>query len=118
VRDNLGEKYDGGLWEANLEEQLAWHARDLVKEGCSRISELQIRYPNWSWVSMKGPIVARSRLSNARQYIITNHAGDAISFQSHFEHGNQEPKFGESSHGVVGICNTSEILAKNRNSFP
>jgi hypothetical protein len=92
VRDNLGDVYGGGLWEANLEEQLAWHARDLAKEGCSRIPELQTRYPSWSWASMKGPIIARSRLPKARQYTVTNHAGGAIAFKSHSKDENEEPK--------------------------
>lgn len=92
VRDVLGETYGGGLWEINLEEQLAWHSREIMSEGCGRIPELQNRYPSWSWASMKGPIIAHNRLSKARQYIVTNHTGDAITFKSHFEDKNNEPE--------------------------
>ncbi|KAF2440205.1 HET-domain-containing protein, partial [Karstenula rhodostoma CBS 690.94] len=81
VRDILGEQYGGGLWENNLEEQLAWHSYNMTSEGCSRIPELQSRYPSWSWASIKAPIIAHSRLSKARQYVVTNHAGDAIRFE-------------------------------------
>ncbi|OAG01999.1 HET-domain-containing protein [Paraphaeosphaeria sporulosa] len=91
VRDILGERYGGGLWEANLEEQLAWHSHDVVFEGDARLPELQSRYPSWSWASMKGPIVAHSRLSTARQYVVENHVGDAITFESHFKDKDNEP---------------------------
>lgn len=92
VRDILGETYGGGLWEANLEEQLAWHVRDPAPVDLGRIHELQHLYPSWSWASIKGPVVAHNRLARARQYVVTNHTGDAIAFQSQYEGEKHEPK--------------------------
>ena len=92
VRDILGEKYGAGLWEANLEEQLAWHVRDPAPVGLGRIHELQHLYPSWTWASIKGPIIAHNRLARARQYVVTNHAGGATSFQSRYEEEKYEPK--------------------------
>ncbi|KAF1968019.1 HET-domain-containing protein, partial [Bimuria novae-zelandiae CBS 107.79] len=91
VRDVLDEKYGGGLWEHRLEEQLAWHVRDVARNHMSRLPELQHLHPSWSWVSLKGPIIAHGRLPKAREYVVTDHDGKAIAFKSHFEDNDKEP---------------------------
>lgn len=103
VRDTLGEAYAVGMWENQLEEQLAWYPRDLGSENEARIPELQYRYPSWSWASLKGPILSSGRLSKARQYVITDHSGDAISFKNHPQNDdNQEPQLDRQPMPLLG----------------
>ncbi|KAL5405542.1 hypothetical protein PMIN03_008399 [Paraphaeosphaeria minitans] len=113
VRDVLGERYGGGLWESNLEEQLAWHSYGVVSASDGRLPELQSRYPSWSWASMKGPIVARSRLSTARQYVVENHAGGAITFESHFEAKDNEPELERIPMALSGYVARIQCLQKS-----
>ncbi|KAL1596598.1 hypothetical protein SLS60_009246 [Paraconiothyrium brasiliense] len=116
VRDLLGEKYGGGLWENKLEEQLAWHVRDIPSKDCGRISELQYRYPSWSWASVKGPIVAHGRLPKPRQHVVTNHEGNAIAFESHSKDSDKEPVLKRDPLPLLGYvtgANISQESASN-----
>ncbi|KAJ4351872.1 uncharacterized protein N0V89_007216 [Didymosphaeria variabile] len=109
VRDSLREKYGGGLWENKLEEQLAWHVRDLPTQDSGRISELQYRHPSWSWTSVKGPIIAHGRLPKPRQYVVTDHEGNAIAFESHFESSDEEPVLKRNPLPLLGYVTGANI---------
>lgn len=109
VRDILDESYSCGLWETNLAEQLAWHAREPAVGDSGRIPELQYRYPSWSWASMKGSIVARNRLAQGRQYVVTNHDGNDIAFESQFENTNEEPKLKRVPMELFGYVSQAQI---------
>jgi len=79
VRDALNEKdpdeeYGGGMWRNGLHEQLAWRMKDSGVPG-TRIPELQIKRPSWSWASVKGPVIASDRLCPPRCYTVTDHEG-------------------------------------------
>lgn len=81
VRDVLGEEYGGGMWRSALHEQLAWRMKNSGIPN-TRIPELQIKNPSWSWASVKGPVVVRGRLCPPRCYTVTDHKGQPdLSFE-------------------------------------
>ncbi|KAJ4299948.1 hypothetical protein N0V90_005196 [Kalmusia sp. IMI 367209] len=112
VRDTLKEEYGGGLWQNELEEQLAWHTRDLAPENEGRIAELQHQYPSWSWASVKGAVIAHGRLPKARHYVVTNHEGDPIAFESSFSDENEEPKLNRVPMPILGYVGQALVLSK------
>ncbi|KAI9708475.1 MAG: hypothetical protein M1820_003936 [Bogoriella megaspora] len=79
LRDALGEQYGAGLWEGNLEEQLAWKVSECRLD--ERPQELS-HNPTWSWASMGGAIQTHDRFLNTeRCYHVTDHAGRPIRFE-------------------------------------
>lgn len=71
VREDKAEDYGAGFWKRALEEQLAWRMKDAgVLE--SRIPELQVTNPSWSWASVKGAVLAHDRLTTWRFYTATS----------------------------------------------
>jgi hypothetical protein len=73
VRDALKEEYGGGMWR-NLHEQLSWRMMDSGTT-ITRVPELQMLNPSWSWASVKGPVIAHDRLCPPRCYTVTDHEG-------------------------------------------
>lgn len=83
VRDALGVEYGEGLWEENLEDQLAWRVKECkLLERPSESSEeaLARTIPSWSWASMDGSIVVPDRLSDQPHFKITDHNGRNLTF--------------------------------------
>jgi hypothetical protein len=78
VRDILGEEYGAGLWEKNLEEQLAWRVAECKLD--KRPKEL-IHNPSWSWASMSGTIHLPDRVQVMRCYVVKDHQNHPISVQ-------------------------------------
>ena len=78
MRDILRQEYAVGMWGSALEEQLAWTVVD--NRTSKRTEELQWRYPSWSWASVQGAIIPRTRLDFDRFYVVTDHDGKSISF--------------------------------------
>ena len=79
LRDGLGENYGAGLWEGNLEEQLAWRISKCELQ--DRPQELS-HNPTWSWASMKGAIQTQDRfLEKERCYYVKDHQGRPIEFE-------------------------------------
>lgn len=71
AREDDGEDYAAGLWKRALEEQLAWRMKEAgVLE--SRIPELQMKNPSWSWASVQGAVLAHERLTPWRFYTVTD----------------------------------------------
>ena len=59
VRDEIGIEYGNGLWEKNLEDQLAWRVAEctlVVRPSYSTEWALERKIPTWSWASMDGAI--------------------------------------------------------------
>jgi hypothetical protein len=106
VRDALngGEEYVIGVWEYYLEEQLSWRVMDPTK--ASRDEELQIKFPSWSWASVKGVVKTGNRLVilKGRFYTAKDHSGDFLQFKATLDGTNPrdvEPKLAEKS---LQIC--------------
>jgi hypothetical protein len=79
LRDALGEEYGDGMWQTNLEEQLAWRVAECSLE---ERPNSQGRIPSWSWASMSGTIELQERLpANERGYVVKDHEGRSISFK-------------------------------------
>src|SRR5215469_11151209 len=79
VRDALEEEYGAGLWEKNLDEQLAWRVAKCSLD--ERPIELRDN-PSWSWASLRGTIEVQDRLpEERRQHVVKDHDGKPISFQ-------------------------------------
>lgn len=72
----LRERYAAGLWERNLEEQLAWHVVDC--ETSRRVADLDA--PSWSWAAIDGGVVLSDRFAAVRDYHVVNHSGQNITF--------------------------------------
>ncbi|KAL9069696.1 MAG: hypothetical protein Q9157_006079 [Trypethelium eluteriae] len=71
IRDALGEKYGAGLWQRNLEEQLAWRVSSC--ELLERPPDLS-NNPTWSWASINGAIQLQERLlEKERFYYVKDH---------------------------------------------
>ena len=75
----LRERYAVGLWERNLEEQLAWHVVDC--QSSTRLVELDA--PSWSWATVHGEITLPDRLAAVRDYHVVDHYGQNITFDLH-----------------------------------
>jgi hypothetical protein len=76
VRDALGVEYGEGLWEAHLEDQLAWHVAEcklMQRPSESAESHLARDIPSWSWASMDGEIIIPDRMSDKPHYMVTDH---------------------------------------------
>ncbi|KAF2186877.1 HET-domain-containing protein [Zopfia rhizophila CBS 207.26] len=83
VRDARRIEYGAGLWEENLEEQLAWRVADCVLE--ERPSESKDKYlardiPSWSWASMDGAIEVQDRLTDEPHYTVQDHFHRPLAF--------------------------------------
>ena len=79
VRDALEEEYAAGLWEKNLDEQLAWRVAKCSLD--ERPIELRDN-PSWSWASISGTIEVQDRIpEELRQYVVKDHDGNPISFR-------------------------------------
>ncbi|KAF1837496.1 HET-domain-containing protein [Decorospora gaudefroyi] len=78
VRDALDDVYGAGLWEANLEDQLAWHVVECKltqRPSESSAWNLARDIPSWSWASMDGEIVIPDRMSDKPHQKVTDHDG-------------------------------------------
>jgi hypothetical protein len=75
----LKETYGEGLWERNLEEQLAWH---VVPGGTLGRSSrpLPLRAPTWSWASIDAVVELPDRFAAVRDYQVADHDGHRIAF--------------------------------------
>lgn len=86
----LKERYAVGLWERNLEEQLAWYVVDCT---ASRpVAELNA--PSWSWATINGEVVLPDRFAAVRDYHVLDHDGQEISFDLYgpTRHEDQGPR--------------------------
>ncbi|KAF1840464.1 tol protein [Cucurbitaria berberidis CBS 394.84] len=83
VRDALGTEYGEGLWEENLEDQLAWRVEDCKLTERPNES-LDVKFareiPSWSWASMDGTVVVPDRLSDQLHHKVKDHDGRPLSF--------------------------------------
>ncbi|KAI9657706.1 MAG: hypothetical protein M1821_002882 [Bathelium mastoideum] len=80
IRDALGENYGAGLWQGNLEEQLAWRVSKCELQ--DRPQDLR-NNPTWSWASINGPIQLQDRLlEKGRCYYVRDHQARPIQFES------------------------------------
>ncbi|KAF1966850.1 HET-domain-containing protein, partial [Bimuria novae-zelandiae CBS 107.79] len=77
----LRERYADGMWERNLEEQLAWYVVG-TQQGDGRASERPsgVDIPTWSWASVDGEIVLPDRFAAVRDYQVVSHDGTQIIF--------------------------------------
>ncbi|KAF1959998.1 hypothetical protein CC80DRAFT_590338 [Byssothecium circinans] len=85
----LRETYGMGLWERNLEEQLAWH---MIPGGASSIHQDLIA-PTWSWARINGVIELPDKFAAVRDYQVAGHDGKRVAF--HLEewwHKDAEPQ--------------------------
>lgn len=79
VRDGVGVEYGMGLWEQNLEDQLAWRVAQCSLKKRPAHSE---NFPTWSWASMDGCIEVPDRLSkhNRPHWTVKDHFGQDLKF--------------------------------------
>ncbi|KAL1601512.1 hypothetical protein SLS60_006427 [Paraconiothyrium brasiliense] len=77
----LKERYADGMWERNLEEQLAWHVVG-CQQGNGQPSTRQkgLDAPTWSWASIHGEIILPDRFAAVRDYQVVGHDGKEIAF--------------------------------------
>jgi hypothetical protein len=77
----LKETYGVGLWERNLEEQLAWRVVGCQRSG-GRPSErpTPLRAPSWSWASIDGVVDLPDRFTAVRDYQVVGHDGKQVAF--------------------------------------
>lgn len=83
VRDVLGVEYGEGLWEGNLEDQLAWRVEECqlaVRPSESSEWNLARNIPSWAWASMDGTIIVPDRLSDQRHFTVKDHYGQCLTF--------------------------------------
>jgi hypothetical protein len=85
VRDGLGDEYGMGLWEQNIEDQLAWRVTECTldeRPTDSTIWGIARKFPTWSWASMDGRIEIPDRLSknNKTHWTVKDHAGRNLKF--------------------------------------
>ena len=83
MRDAFDEEYAAGLWDYNLEEQLAWRVADCTLEerpSESRNETKARQMPSWSWASMDGPIELQDRMAEKRVYVVKDHNDRALAF--------------------------------------
>jgi hypothetical protein len=82
VRDGLQQRYGHGLWEPNLEEQLAWRVAECTEEerpSESKNDDKARNIPSWSWASMDGTIEVQLP-ADERYYRAKNHYQRPLSF--------------------------------------
>ncbi|KAH6638301.1 heterokaryon incompatibility protein-domain-containing protein [Boeremia exigua] len=73
IKDSMGVEYGEGLWEDNLEDQLAWRVAECkLKE--RPVTERR-KIPSWSWASMDGEIIIADRLSDKSHRTVCDHNG-------------------------------------------
>jgi hypothetical protein len=75
----LKETYGVGLWERNLEEQLAWHVVPGATLGRSS-RPLPLRAPTWAWASIDAVVELPDRFAAVRDYQVADHDGHRIAF--------------------------------------
>lgn len=83
MRDITNVEYGKGLFEENLEDQLAWRVEEtrLTERPNESTKEKVARnIPSWSWASMDGRIVVPDRLSDQPHFKVTDHEGRALTF--------------------------------------
>ena len=69
LRHALAERYLAGLWENNLEEQLAWKVVDCKKaSGAPSTRQVKYRAPSWSWASVDGVVELQRQAPQPRTY--------------------------------------------------
>lgn len=83
MKDATSIEYGMGLFEENLEDQLAWRVemcKLTERPSASRKAKVVRKVPSWSWASMDGTIVVPDRLSDQPHFKVTNHEGQLLSF--------------------------------------
>ncbi|KAJ4987408.1 heterokaryon incompatibility protein [Stagonosporopsis vannaccii] len=76
IKDDMGVEYGEGLWEDNLEDQLAWRVAECkLKE---RPVTKKRKIPSWSWASMDGEIIVADRLSDKSHRTVCDHNGRSL----------------------------------------
>ncbi|KAH7086741.1 heterokaryon incompatibility protein-domain-containing protein [Paraphoma chrysanthemicola] len=83
VRDAMNVEYGNGLFEENLEDQLAWRVAECKLEqrpSESTKEELARNIPSWSWASMDGKILVPDRLSDQMHFKVTDHDTQPLTF--------------------------------------
>lgn len=83
VRDAAGVEYGAGLWEQNLENQLAWRVLDCtleVRPSESTAEAIQRPIPSWSWASMDGRIEVADRMTGTPHYAVKDHYNRPLAF--------------------------------------
>ncbi|KAF2132544.1 HET-domain-containing protein [Dothidotthia symphoricarpi CBS 119687] len=83
IRDELGVEYGEGLWEENLEDQLAWRVEECkltVRPSESTEWNLERKIPSWSWASMDGVILTPDRLTDQKHFTVKDHYGQRLTF--------------------------------------
>lgn len=108
LRDITGESYAVGMWSKRLVEQLAWQVEDTRKS--ERSPELQCESPSWTWTSMKGVMVPRSRIAE-RVYSLRSHKGEDLVFQAEDTKGgrDQMPVLVERALAVKGYIHEGRV---------
>lgn len=101
VGDDLGgEKFEAGMWQHSLHEQLAWRVVDC--RTASRAEDLR-HNPTWSWASVKGEIELTDRSPNEKRfYVIRNHGGEFIGFEASHIRSLDDPNGPQVSGGKSG----------------
>ncbi|KAF2036010.1 HET-domain-containing protein [Setomelanomma holmii] len=83
VRDAMNVEYGNGLFEENLEDQLAWRVAKCVltqRPSESKEWKLARNIPSWSWASMDGTIMVADRLSDQVHFKVTDHHTQPLTF--------------------------------------
>jgi hypothetical protein len=83
MRDAMSIEYGMGLFEENLEDQLAWRVEECklkVRPSNSWEAKVVRKVPSWSWASMDGTVIVPDRLSDQPHFKVTDHEGRALSF--------------------------------------
>ena len=83
VRDEIGIEYGNGLWEKNLEDQLAWRVAQCtlkIRPSYSTEWALERKIPTWSWASMDGAIEVPERMTDRPHYTVKDHNARPLAF--------------------------------------
>lgn len=78
VKDAMLVEYAEGLWEENLEDQLAWRVAECKLE-TRPVTPANRTIPSWSWASMDGEIIVADRLSDQKHWTVRDHNGRPLS---------------------------------------
>lgn len=78
VKDAMLSEYAEGLWEENLEDQLAWRVAECRLEKRPD-TPANRKIPSWSWASMDGEIIVADRLSDQKHWTVRDHNGRPLS---------------------------------------
>jgi hypothetical protein len=78
IKDYMLVEYGEGLWEENLEDQLAWRVAE-CKLAARPITPENRKIPSWSWASMDGEIIVADRLSDQKHWTVRDHFGRSLS---------------------------------------